>query len=457
VKRVWNLSTADRVVDRGKWPVRRSSWRPPLDRVEGPCALRTRGRLHACGVTSSVHLDVLRAWCAYSQEVTPLFPNLSQLRWAINDHSDLDIAPLLLVPSLLSLTVLPPAPERVKVDAENARNPGATVVAIHQEAMLRCPTLHSFHIFRGWSVDALSFCIQAREITLGVGLQQLRTFRCGTVPPNSTLRHLASLPHLEEFEAPMSADLSLGDLPCMFPAALELRFLRAPMQQLDALVEAVQSPRVHTLELSTSDEPSPRHIGALLARVAAHPSAGALRRLSFAPERHGLNAQPGYLALDDVRPLMCVRGLRDVVLNGCAVDPVGDAVAQMLDAWPTLETLELEPGSRLTLAQVLAIARTHGALRELRCTVVVRAGAPLLGAGEIVHAGLQHMQLEFEGEDTPTDWAAVAHLLVTVFTGMNSFEGVPWHVQGLISEGRQSRLAGRPRTLSDYKAAAESH
>jgi hypothetical protein len=66
----------------------------------------------------------------------------------------------------------------------------------------------------------------------------------------------------------------------------------------------------------------------------------------------------------------------------------------VLDAWPVLETLELEWGSRITLAQLLAAARTHSALRELLCTAVVRAGEPLPEARELV------MRLAFDGEDT---------------------------------------------------------
>jgi hypothetical protein len=57
-----------------------------------------------------------------------------------------------------------------------------------------------------------------------------------------------------------------------------------------------------------------------------------------------------------------------------------DAVAQMLGAWPALETLHLGEGSRVELAQLLAAARTRGALRDLGCEVIVRAGAPLSDA-----------------------------------------------------------------------------
>jgi hypothetical protein len=342
-------------------------------------------------------------------------------------------------------------------------------MAVLREAMVRCPSLQFLDIFRRGYPYPPFYPVPAVDVTLGSRLEQLRAFRGCALAPSSMLRYLASLPSLEAFEAPVSVDLSLAGLPCVFPAVRELRFLSAPVQHLSALVAAVQSAYVHTLELSANDDPGPRAVNELLEIVAAHPSAGTLRQFRFAPD--GLPdyvaGAPGRLAVSDVRPLLRLRSLRDVILNANVVDPAEDAIAQMLDAWPALETFELgalsalgifglEFGSQLTLAQLVTVARTHSELRELACTVFVRAGAPLPDARGLVHTGLRRLRLAFHGEDTPADRAAVAHLLATVFPGMSDFTGVDSTLKGLMEAGRQARLAGTSWTLGDYTAHAES-
>jgi hypothetical protein len=403
-----------------------------VDHPTDPDALPIPARARTNSVTSAVHLDVLRAWGAYSCEVAPLFSNLLHLRWDNEDYGELELAPLLLTPSLSSLTVLP-----------SARNPGSDVqaqdivhlqrgtaaVGVVQEAMVHCPSLRALNLFRRRRQHFRR--VPAVDTTLGSRLEQLREFRCGALAPSSTLRHLASLPHLEVFEAPVGANMSLVGLPCVFPAARELRFLSAPMQHLLALVAAVQSARVHTFELNASDNPGPssRLVGELLALVVAHPSADALRQLRFAPDGNLNVLGSEYLALADVRPLLRLVGLRDVVLKGYAVDPAGDTVAQMLAAWPALETLELAPGSQLTLAQLFSAARTNGTLRELACTVAVPAGKPLPDTRGLVHTGLHRLQIAVDGKQQRY---MVAELLVTVFPALFDLDDGSWGMQELL-------------------------
>jgi hypothetical protein len=328
--------------------------------------------------------------------------------------------------------------------------------------MARCSSLASvaLHLQRGYGRGfdpSQRTPIMDSVTTLGSRLQHLRTFCCNVLAPSNAVRHLASLPCLEVFNAPVSEDVSLAGLPRVFPMACELCFWYAPVRVLCVLVAAVQNARVHTLKLGVSDEPSPRLVGELFTLVAALPSAGALRQLSFASDRPRRVTGPvGYLALDDVRPLMCLSSLRDVVLRGYAIKPVGNTVARMLDAWPALERLELASGSEITLAQLLLAACRNGALCELVCTVVARVGASLPDTRGLVNTGLQHLDFAVDGEHEPAERAALAHLLVTVFPRLSSLGGRDWNLQTLVEDGHEARLAGAPWALGDYEAAAKS-
>jgi hypothetical protein len=227
------------------------------------------------------------------------------------------------------------------------------------------------------------------------------------------------------------------------------------------LLAAVQSTRVHMLQLGASDEPGPEAIGKLLTVVVAHPSAETLRDIRVGQGRSlSLGAQPGrgHLALDDVQPLSHLSGLRCVALTSPTVDPAGDAVAEMLAAWPALEPLQLGESSRLEIAELLAAARTHGALRELGCEVVVRAGAPPPDPHGFVHTDLQHMQLGFAGREAPAEHAAVAHLLAAVFPCMKDLFGWPWHMQNLMREGgRRVSTEGCGRSANTRPVPKASH
>jgi hypothetical protein len=417
--------------------VRRSSWIPALiDHPTDPDVIRVSTWGDTQAVTSAVHPDVLRAWSAYACEVAPLFPNLSHLRWDNEDYGELELTSLLFTPCLSSLTVLPSARDPDSdVQAQDIVHlqRGTAAVDVVQKAMMHCPSLHALNLFRRSRQHFRR--VPAVETTLGSRLEQLREFRCGALAPSSTLRHLASLPHLEVFEAPVGTHMSLVGLPCVFPAARELHFLSAPMQHLLALVAAVQSARVHTFELNASDDPGPSSqlVGELLALVAAHPSADGLRRLRFAPDGNLNVLGSEYLALADVLPLLRLAGLRDITLHGYAFDPAEDTVAQMLAAWPALETLELAPGSQLTLAQLFSAVRTNGTLRELACTVVVPADKPLPDTPGLVHTGLQRLQIVV---DTEEQRFMVAELLAAVFPALSDLDDGSWEMQELLDMAR---------------------
>jgi hypothetical protein len=429
-------------------------------------------------VTSTVHLDVLHAWCKYSRDVAPLFPNLSHIQWSIVygyrgilqdlkcNESYIDpreFTPLFLVPSLSSLTFGESARDGVTMtihgEGEEVPHPGVTALVLLQEAMVRCPSLDSIALHKGHRILVMSQRVPVVDAAFSSRLQHLRTFRCGVLAPNSTLRLVASLAHLETFAALVGAELSLAGLPRVFPAARELRFLCTSSRQLRTLVAAVQSAHIHTLELKANDNLSPRLVGELLALVAAQPFASTLRSVVVGYDITHDHAPPVNLTLDDVQPLLHLTALKSVVLNFGVVDPTGDFVAQMLAAWPALERLGLGRGAQLTLAQLFVAARSHDALRELACDVVVRAGTPLPDACELVHDTLRRMRLEFDGEAAPVDRAAVAHLLATVFPNLRRLgrgtQGL--RLQGLMEEGERARLAGRPWTLSDYEADAINH
>jgi hypothetical protein len=434
-----------------------------IDHPKNPDALPIPAGARTNSVTSAVHLDVLRAWCSYSRSVAPIFPNLSHIQWAINDPDDSELAPLLLVPPLSSLTLQ--HSERSRLNGSEwdilASN-RATAAAVLQEAMARCSSLASvaLHLQRGYGRGfdpSQRTPIMDSVTTLGSRLQHLRTFCCNVLAPSNAVRHLASLPCLEVFDAPVSEDVSLAGLPRVFPMACKLCFWYAPVRVLCVLVAAVQSARVHTLKLGVSDEPSPRLVGELFMLVAALPSACALRQFSFASDRSRRVTGPvGYLALHDLRPLMCLSSLRDVAMRGYAVKLVEDTVARMLDAWPALERLELACGSEITLGQLLLAACRNGALCELVCTVVARVGAPLLDTRGLVNTGLQHLDFAVHGEDEPAERAALAHLLVTVFPSLSSLGGRDWNLQTLVEDGHEALLSGTPWALHDYEAAAKS-
>jgi hypothetical protein len=429
-------------------------------------------------IISVVHPNVLRAWRTYSYEVSPLFPHLLHVQW-ITGLEDLpsflwgcqdrletqELTALLLVPSLSSLKFGVPVRHGSKSQTLGGNgNPGRGVTALFvlQEAMMRCPSLDTIDIYNPKNHRILmeSQSVPAVDAAFSSHLQHLRRFCCGVQLPNSTVRHIASLPHLEAFAALLRADLNLTGLSRLFPAARELRFLCTSLAQLRALVAAVQSTRVHTLELTSNDDLGPRPVRELLTLVAAHPSAGALRHFRIGPDvRSERHPPPVEFTPDDVRPLLHLTGLRSVSLRQCAVDPAGDVVAQMLDAWPALEKLNLGHGAQLELVQLLAAAHTHSTLRELKCTVVIRAGAPLPAAHGLVHTRLRRIYCEFSGRIAPADLAAVAHMFATVFPSLKSvnlgFTG--GDLQALMRAGEQARLAGRPWTLRDYEADAISH
>jgi hypothetical protein len=96
-RRIRFLSTADRTVDSVAYPIRSSSWMPVIPEPE-PAKWFAHSRL----TTSSLHHEVLRAWCAYSTDFFPLFPDLK----SVQSSTTCSYKVMFLGPALTGLTTV---------------------------------------------------------------------------------------------------------------------------------------------------------------------------------------------------------------------------------------------------------------------------------------------------------------------------------------------------------------
>jgi hypothetical protein len=408
------------VVDRYKWPVRRSGWMPALavdaaDERPEWMPLNT----YTDDVTSSVHPNVLRAWCAYSRAHGPLFPNLSHVRWAITDASEVDLVSLFLGPSLSGLTLLGAVAH-------------ALAIPVIHEAMRRSSSLRSLNILK------TGIPLPTIDTSIGCKLHYLREFRCSDVTPNTVVRHIASLPYLESFEAGVLADLTLEGLPHPFPVVRELRLRQATLDHLCLLLPSVCSSYIHTLELGAGGDADVGGPGTLLRAVAAHPSSGSLRALlltSGSRTPHSTRHSP-ILTAEDIWPLMGLPRLRHVALGDYSVNYADGFLPRMLHAWPELEVLSADkPNTIIALDDFLDVARTHPLLRSFDGLFVSLHHMPS-GPPKFVHHALADVR--FLGRvESAGDLAMLARLLATTFPNLN-LDCLHHDLKRLISKKRQA-------------------
>jgi hypothetical protein len=249
------------------------------------------------------------------------------------------------------------------------------------------------------------------------------------VTPSAVIRHIASLPELEVFQAGVPADLKLEGVPYPFPALREMRLREATVDHLSVMLPFVRSSHIHTLELGPSVFAEPKRVGALLHVVAAHASSRALRvfllRATGRTARQQPSARPSahpssVLTADDIRPLMGMTHLHVVELGDYSIDGADGLVACTLHAWPELEVLILDGvATEIPLADFLDVARTHPFLHHLPGLFVTHSpGGIPSGPTDFVHRALRSLCVQ--ETKSVEDRALLARLLVATFPNLTT-------------------------------------
>lgn len=379
--RVRSLRTGDRVMRRKEWPIRPLNW-TATPSLGGPLASLLVDRRY--NVRSSLDPNILRIWCHYSNNVKPLFPNLTELRWVVRDDGDEDLISLFLVPSLTSICLLPTF-DRDQLEGTFDPSDSTSTVNLLRKILTCCPSLTSIDL-RGDQMN-----VPALDTLIGSQLQHLKDFRCTVPVPNEFVRYAATLPHLENFQVTVQPELVLDDLPHIFPALCELHISCATIFDTTKLLVSVQSSFIHTLEVQVNHLVSrAEHIEELLRAIADHASALSLRCLVL---KRGLIFEPSLplidlngiedmhtlvLGLPMIKPILILSQLQQLRLNAFPFDWSSPVIGRMLAAWPALTILELPGEEEMTLREFIDSTRQHRHFLEaLPVKVLCQLGDPI--------------------------------------------------------------------------------
>jgi hypothetical protein len=435
---------ADRYVEYQQYPIRPSSWKPVIpEPAREESFLPYRNGL----IQSSVHPDVFRAWLSYSDNITPLFPNLRCVWWSvIRGIDDLELCPLLMGSALRAL--------RFGFGWQKLQHRCGELI---REAHTRCPLLDSLDLSGLNEHPAFSpeLADKVFEVTKTIRMDKLQSFICHfSVPaPTALVRYLVSLPNLQCLDVVASPDLTFRGLASVLPTVRKLGFACTTLHQASELLTVVESDciRVLNITLEHSQEGSSLQLAALLQIMTRHPSASALRDIILVGRSRTWMEHK--LAREDLAPILDLPRVRLCNLQGFFMEDPELIVDHMFGAWAELEELAIlyQPVS-MSLAAFLDVARAHPRLRDVSTAIRIthRAGSVLPSADMFVHYALRriHVRLEDSGIET---CASVAHVLCTTFPGLHWADGFEFRMEGLLYAGQRARAAGTPWTEDRFR------
>jgi hypothetical protein len=171
----------------------------------------------------------------------------------------------------------------------------------------------------------------------------------------------------------------------------------------------------------------------------------------------------------NLNPVLGMTGLQHVGITGCLLDTKTCQLMGILQAWPTLENLQLDYdvphmnrcGLSITLAEFIQVASSHTSLRglfgvEVYCSIVT----PVPNLSQDNFPSIRDIEFRFSDELPAVKRAPLVHYLMTTFPGVDYST---WTIQGddrarhIAYKAEMARRKSNEWTWHDYKICEDAY
>ncbi|KAH0836617.1 hypothetical protein J3R83DRAFT_8334 [Lanmaoa asiatica] len=406
------------------------SKQPSFDEKEWNIVLRYAPRVQELTLDELLSVNILQSlWF----RTTLLLPNLRKLDWNYGDYTTIGSIRLLLSPSLVHLHVW-------LNDGDHY-----SVKGLLECYHTLCPNLKSLsfrHLGRFPQVTAAI----SRAISHSPNLE---TLACDPVS-EAALIHIVGSRSLKKFSAKLlnyrPDDLRrLGDYGTPdHPPFENLRVLELCVEDLSSIIPYLK-PHHQPFEEVLFDFrmlPAPEVFHELFAALSSAPRRGTLRQFrlhSLGMRKHGIPLQPIYFRV--LSPLMTLNLHKFDVNLSNSVSLNDDELAQLVQAWPELETFNFNQYSGWDYASSFQMPTLRGLLLLLgRCPKLRHLGMcvnakniPSLSEDESLIRNTAITRLSFGNSPIHEPVASIAQFLLEHFPSLIALpmwiptSGQPWH------------------------------